>query len=62
MNLNTEFKRKIILAFIGAAAIVLAASIPIICNNAGNKLASKEITETRNSDGTTTKRQMEIYK
>jgi len=57
-NLYTHILPVVVTGILAIAGIIVKAML----SKVGNKLASREKTETINQDGSVTKREMEIYK
>lgn len=62
MEQSITYKQYILPAIIGGLFLLSSVFLASYLNKSENKLSSKEVTETRNHDGTVTKRAMEIYK
>jgi preprotein translocase subunit SecG len=56
------FTQYILPAIIAGLFLLISVWLVFYLNNNENKLASKEKTETKSPDGTTNKREIEIYK
>lgn len=63
MEPNSSIVKKYILpALIGAFALLLCTVISTYFQKGDGKLSTREITETRTTDGTVTKRRVETFK
>lgn len=62
MEHSRTFKQYIVPAIIGGIFLLSSVLLGSYLSKNENKLSSKEVTETRNHDGSVTKRAMEIYK
>lgn len=59
---DSNFQKSILLKIIGGIVTIIICLVTHFLTRENDKLASREITETRNRDGSVTKREMEIYK
>lgn len=59
---STTFQHFILPAIITGVFVIAGVWLAYSLSKNDNKLSSREITETKNADGSTTKREMEIYK
>jgi len=59
---DSQFQKSVLLKIIGGVVTIIICVATHLLTRENDKLASREITETRNRDGSVTKRKMEIYK
>jgi hypothetical protein len=59
---NSNFYKYIFPVIVGGLFTIAGCIISAVMSKGENQLASRETTETRNLDGSVTKREMEIYK
>ncbi len=59
---SSDFNKYILPAIVTGLFLIASLIISYCLNKDDSRLLSREKTETRNADGTITKREMEIYK